>query len=132
VMTQGGPFQTFAGHKYISVETFRKSGAGVKTPVWFAEAALDTPAPLLYVYSTGDSGKAKRIRNNPRARVAPCDMRGNVTGDWVDARAEILQGEAAAVGMRAINRKYVPWKQLLDFFSAFRKHERIVIAIRPA
>jgi hypothetical protein len=131
-MTQGGPFETFAGHKYISVETVRKSGEGVKTPVWFAEAALDAPAPVLYVYSTGDSGKAKRIRNNPRVRVAPCDMRGNVTGDWVDARAEILQGEAAAVGMRALNRKYMPWKQLLDIFAAFRKNGRIVFAIRPA
>ncbi len=131
-MTPGESFQAFAGHKYISVETFRKSGEGVKTPVWFAEAGLDTPAPVLYVYSTGDSGKAKRIRNNPRVRVAPCDMRGNVSGDWVDARVEILQGEAAATGMRALNRKYVPWKQLLDFFAAFRKNDRIVFAIHPA
>jgi uncharacterized protein len=131
-MTQGGPFHSLAGHKYISVETFRKSGEGVKTPVWFAETALDTPAPVLYVYSTGDSGKAKRIRNNSRVRVAPCDMRGNVSGVWLDARAEILQGDAAAAGMRALNRKYMPWKQLLDIFAAFRKNDRIVFAIHPA
>jgi uncharacterized protein len=130
-MTQSGPFRSFAGRKYISVETFRKSSEGVKTPVWFAEAGLDTLAPVLYVYSTGDSGKAKRIRNNPRVRVAPCDMRGNVSGDWVDARAEILQGDAAATGMSALNRKYIPWKQLLDIFAAFRKNDRIVFAIHP-
>ncbi len=131
-MTQSGPFQSFAGHKYISVETFRKSGEGVKTPVWFAESGLDTSAPVLYIYSTGDSGKAKRIRNNPRVKIAPCDMRGNVKGDWVDARAEILQGEAAATGMRALNRKYMPWKQLLNLFAAFSNSDRIVFAIHPA
>jgi len=29
-------FAAFAGHKYLNLETFRKSGDGVKTPVWFA------------------------------------------------------------------------------------------------
>jgi PPOX class probable F420-dependent enzyme len=92
-MTQGSPFESFVGRGYISLETFRKSGAGVRTPVWFAESGLDTPVPLFYVYTIGDSGKAKRIRNNSRVRIAPCDMRGKVFGE---ARAEILQGEVAA------------------------------------
>ena len=131
-MAQGGPFQPFAGRKYISLETFRKSGEGIKTPVWFAEAALDSPAPFLYVYTIGNSGKAKRICNNSRVRIAPCDMRGNVLGDFVEARAKILQGEAAAEGMRALNRKYAPWKQLLDIFGSLRKRQQIVLAIRPA
>jgi len=131
-MAQGGPSQPFAGRRYISLETFRKSGEGIKTPVWFSEAALDSPAPFLYVYTIGNSGKAKRIRNNPRVRIAPCDMRGNVLGDFIEARAEILQGEAAAEGMRALNRKYAPWKQLLNIFAALRKREQIVLAIRPA
>lgn len=25
----------FDGHSYLNIETFRKSGVGVKTPVWF-------------------------------------------------------------------------------------------------
>jgi len=131
-MTQGEAFESFVGRGYISLETFRKSGEGVRTAVWFAEAGLDTPAPLLYVYTIGNSGKAKRIRNNPHVRIAPCDMRGNVLGGFIEARAEVLQGEAAAEGMRALNRKYLPWKQLLDLFASFRKRERIVLAIRPA
>jgi PPOX class probable F420-dependent enzyme len=131
-MTHGEAFRQLAGHKYISLETFRRSGEGVKTPVWFAGAGLDIPAPLLYVYTIGNSGKAKRIRNNPCVMVAPCDVRGKVLGEWVPARAEILQGEAAARGMRALNRKYFPWKQVLDVFASLRKRERIVFAIRPA
>jgi hypothetical protein len=34
--------------------------------------------------------------------------------------------------MQLLNKKYWPWKQLLDFFASFRPRERIVFAIRPA
>lgn len=134
-MSTGNPFQSFVGHKYLNLETFRKSGEGVRTPVWFAAAAPEAgegTAGTLYVYTIGNTGKVKRIRNNPRVRIAPCDMRGGLQGEWVEARAEILRGEEAAHGMRLLNRKYAPWKQILDFFALFRRRERIVFAIRPA
>jgi uncharacterized protein len=128
-------FAAFAGHKYLNLETFKKSGEGVKTPVWFAadpSASLDSSAAKLYVYTIGVSGKVKRIRNNGRVRIAPCDVRGRVLGEWVDARAEIVTGEEAARGMQLLNKKYVPWKQFLDFFASFRRRERTVFVIRPA
>lgn len=128
-------FAAFAGHKYLNLETFKKSGEGVKTPVWFAAepmAKLDSKEAKLYVYTIGATGKMKRIRNNPRVNVAPCDMRGGLKGNWVPARAEILTGAEAKHGMKMLNEKYVPWKQLLDFFARFRKQERAVFAIRPA
>jgi PPOX class probable F420-dependent enzyme len=128
-------FAAFAGHKYLNLETFKKSGEGVKTPVWFAadpSANLDSSDVKLYVYTIGVSGKVKRIRNNGRVRIAPCDMKGRVLGEWVDARAEIVTGEEAARGMQLLNKKYVPWKQLLDFFASFRRRERTVLVIRPA
>jgi uncharacterized protein len=116
----------FAGHKYLNLETFKKSGSGVRTPVWFA-----ADAATLYIYTNGNMGKVKRIRNNSRVRVAPCDMRGNLRGEWIDARAEIVSGAEADCGMKLLNQKYVPWKQLLDFFAMFRRQERAVLAIRP-
>jgi PPOX class probable F420-dependent enzyme len=125
----------FAGQKYLNLESFKKGGDGVKTPVWFAadpSPKLDSDDARLYVYTIGVSGKVKRIRNNPRVNVAPCDMRGNLKGDWVPARAEILSGAEAAHGMHLLNKKYLPWKQLLDFFAMFRKRERTVFVIRPA
>ena len=128
-------FAAFAGHKYLNLETFKKSGEGVKTPVWFAAdpaASLGSNDPKLYVYTIGVSGKVKRIRNNPRVRIAPCDMRGRVLGEWVEARVAILTGEEAARGMRLLNKKYFPWRQMLDFFAMFRRRERTVFAIRPA
>ena len=128
-------FAQFDGHKYLNLETFKKNGDGVKTPVWFAAdpaASLTSNDAKLYLYTIGVSGKVKRVRNNPRVKIAPCDMRGNVLGEWVEARAEIITGEEAARGMQLLNKKYFPWKQLLAFFASFSRRERIVFALHPA
>jgi len=87
--------------KYISLTTFRKSGAKVATPVWFGE-----DGDKLYVMTRSDSGKTKRIRNNPKVTVAPCAMRGEVTGPEFPAVARILPPAEQARARQAINRKY--------------------------
>jgi uncharacterized protein len=90
-----------SGQKYISLTTFRKTGAGVPTPVWFGE---DTGK--LYVMTRGDMGKAKRIRNNSQVKVAPCTIRGKVTGPEFPATARILPPEEHKHARATINRKY--------------------------
>jgi PPOX class probable F420-dependent enzyme len=128
-------FAAFAGQKYLNLETFKKSGDGVKTPVWFAaepSAKLDSTDAKLYVYTIGVSGKVKRIRNHPRVKIAPCNMRGDVLGEWVDARAEIVTGAEAEHGTALLNQKYFPWKQLLNFFAMFSRRGRTVFVVRPA
>ena len=128
-------FAAFSGQKYLNLETFKKSGQGVKTPVWFAaepSTKLDSHDAKLYVYTIGVSGKVKRIRNNPRVNIAPGDMRGNPKAPCVPARAEILTGAQAEHGMQLLNKKYAPWKQLLDFFAMFRERERTVLVLRPS
>ena len=127
-------FAAFANCKYLNLESFKKSGEGVRTPVWFAadpSASLDSSAAKLYIYTNGNTGKVKRIRNNPCVRIAPCDARGRLRGEWVEARAEIVTREDAQRGMQLLNKKYLPWKQLLGFFAMFRRRERAVLAIRP-
>jgi len=128
-------FAALRDQKYISVETFKKSGEGVKTPVWFAAdptTDISGPGACLFLYTIGNTGKVKRIRNNGRVRLAPCTMRGEVTGEWVEGHAEIIRGEEAARGMSLLSRKYFPWKQILNFFASFSRRERIVVTIRPA
>lgn len=128
-------FQPFAAQKYLNLETFKKSGAGVRTPIWFAAdpaKSLDSADAKLYVYTNAETGKVKRIRTNGHVRIAPCDLRGNVSGQWMDARAVIVGGVDASYAMQLLNRKYFPLKQLLDFFSMFRRRERVIIAILPA
>jgi len=119
----------FAKAKYFSLETFRKTGVGVRTPVWFAEDTTQQPRTVLYVYTLPDSGKAKRIRNNPKVRIAPCTMRGEVRGAWVDARARICDGAEVEKGQELLNQKYGLMKRLGDFFSRLRGRIQIVLAI---
>jgi PPOX class probable F420-dependent enzyme len=97
-----------AGQKYISLKTFRKSGVGVATPVWFGKED-----DKLYVMTRGDMGKTKRIRNNPQVRVAACTIRGTVTGAEFAATARILPAEDHARARQAINRKY--WAARIPF-----------------
>ena len=131
-MGNASAFAVLDGLKYLSLESFRKSGQGVPTPVWFAGDPSGGEPQTLFVYSSVDSGKAKRIRNNPRVRVAPCDMRGKLLGDWIEARAEIVTGAQAERAVRLLNQKYKPWKQLLDFFSKLGRNQHVLFAIRPA
>jgi len=127
-------FAAFRDHKYLSLETFKKSGEGVKTPVWFAAdpaSDLGSNEARLFLYTIGNTGKVKRIRNNPRVRIAPCKIKGEPLGEFVDATAVIITGEEAARAMKLLNKKYFPWKQLLGFFALFSRRERIVMVLRP-
>jgi PPOX class probable F420-dependent enzyme len=128
-------FAALRDQKYLSLETFKKSGEGVKTPVWFAaDPATDIAGndARLYMYTIGNTGKVKRIRNNGAVKVAPCTIKGVVLGDWADGKVEIITGETASKAMKLLNRKYFPFRQLLGFFALFSRRERVVMVIRPA
>jgi PPOX class probable F420-dependent enzyme len=114
----------FADQKYLNLETYRKTGQPVATPVWFAEAN-----GTLYMYSLANAGKVKRIRNNSRVRIVPCDMRGQPKGEWVEAKARILDEREAALGHKLLNDKYGWMKRIGDAFSKLRQRQRVVIAI---
>ena len=128
-MTEG-PLAAFAGKKYLSLETYRKSGQAVGTPLWFATAPDEA---VLYVYTLASSGKAKRLRRLPEAKIAPCDMRGRITGSWIPVRANFVSGETYALGMRLLDRKYWPLKPIMNLLTRLTpRRERVVIALRPA
>lgn len=119
----------FAGEKYLSLETYRKTGIPVRTPVWFARDDRD-PATL-FLYTEINAGKVKRIRNNPSVKIAPCTMRGTVKGEWLPATARLVGGEEATRGHALLNRKYWP-KRLVGFLSPGRRAKQQIIAIRSA
>jgi hypothetical protein len=93
---------TIRGQKYISLATFRKNGEKVATPVWFGEEG-----DKLYVMTRAKFGKTKRIRNNPQVTVAPCSIRGKVTGPESAAAARILPIEEQAHARQTVDRKYL-------------------------
>ena len=115
---------------YIVLETFRKSGEGVKTPVWVA-----AEGGKLYVWTVDNSGKVKRIRNNGRVRLAVSDSRGNPKSDWVEAQARVLAGAADAAKQEArISAKYGLQFKLFTLMSKFRRDAtpHVAIEISPA
>ena len=92
----------FADQKYLNLESVKRDGTPVQTPVWFAEEQ-----GVLYVYTLAKAGKVKRIRRNPHVRLAPCTMRGTVTGPWVEAEATIVDATTAAHGQGCDQRSLV-------------------------
>lgn len=109
------------GQKYIRLTTFRKNGAAVLTPVWFGEGD-----GKLYVMSRSDSGKCKRLRNNPKVRIAPCTIRGKVTGPEFDATARILPPEDWPRARKTIHEKY--WLARLPIWSKQNVYIEIEVA----
>ncbi len=75
------------GHSYARLTTFRKSGEPVSTPVWFA---LGPGHERVYVFTDVESGKVRRIRNDPRVGLAPSGFRGRPRGAEVRAEARVL------------------------------------------
>jgi PPOX class probable F420-dependent enzyme len=102
----------FAAEKYVSLETFKRDGTGVKTPVWAAPHEGG-----LVVFTAGDSFKVKRLRRDPRIRVAACDVRGIVRGEWRDGRGRIMERGEIARAHAALRAKYGFMMVMTDFFA---------------
>jgi PPOX class probable F420-dependent enzyme len=102
--------EQFKRQKYLNLETFRRSGEGMKTPVWFVQ-----DGEILYVSTVANSGKVKRVRNNGRVNVAACKMDGKVIGAWASAQArEIADPETGTKVNRMLDKKYGLIKKLFD------------------
>lgn len=121
----GDKLAQFAGQNYLNLESYRKDGTAVCTPVWFAEGD-----GLLYVYTLADSYKVKRIRNNPRVRVAPCNFKGALKGEWVPAQARILDEAGARRAHELLDRKYWFSKRIGNLMARLRGYKRAEIAIQ--
>jgi PPOX class probable F420-dependent enzyme len=116
----------FQGQKYLSLETFKKNGQGVKTPVWFV---LHNDS--FYAYTEANSWKVKRIRNNPRVRVAVCNMRGNVKGPWLDGTASLVEGDERLAADKLLDRKYF-LKVIFNLLVRINRHQRAMVKIKVA
>ena len=115
----------FARQNYISLETFKKNGQGVKTPVWFV-----LEHGVFYVYTEADSWKVKRIRNNPRVRVAVCNMRGTVKSPWLDMTASIIEGDERRTADALLTRKYF-LKRIGNLVTTITGAKRTMIRLDP-
>jgi PPOX class probable F420-dependent enzyme len=96
----------------------------VKSPVWFVENG-----GKLYIWTIATSGKVKRIRRNPKARISASSARGQPKGNWIEARARILNSTEGEDARTMIKKKYG-----FQFWLLNRLHgkDRIIIELDPS
>jgi PPOX class probable F420-dependent enzyme len=116
--------ERFSRQRYVNLESFRKNGQGIRTPLWFVEAQ-----GVLYMRTPAQSAKVKRIRNNPRVRIVPSDMRGNPNGEWINGEARLIPAEETERVNQLVKRKYGLLKRLIDIRSWLKGTKYMVIAV---
>ncbi|MEW1720259.1 PPOX class F420-dependent oxidoreductase [Streptomyces sp. NPDC093109] len=120
--------------RYVSLTTYRKDGTGVATPVWHAVDGGE-----LFIWTRSDSWKVKRIRNNGKALVTPCDARGRTAPGVVGApgTARLLDGAELDRVRKLIAAKYTWQFWLVDRPAAIvrrgsRPHTGIAVTLDAA
>jgi PPOX class probable F420-dependent enzyme len=94
-------FEHLRGHKYALLITYRRDGTGVPTPVWFG-----VREGKVYVHTEPRTAKVRRIRANPRVRMAPSTIRGKPRGAAAEGHARVLPAEDEAMAEAAIQANY--------------------------
>jgi hypothetical protein len=112
------------GENYINLETYRRSGIAVQTPVWFVVNNYS-----IYVRTIENSGKVKRIRNNPRVRIVPCEVNGYPKGEWISGIARIANANEMAQVDKLLDEKYGALKRQFEQKTLSQGFKYTVIAI---
>ena len=118
--------EPFARQQYLNLETFRKNGASMPTPVWFVQ-----DGETLYVRTVANSGKVKRIRNNGQVNIAPCKVDGALLGDWLPATAREVQDEQIDQKVnRLLDKKYGLMKKMFALSAALQGRKYTILEIK--
>ena len=107
--------------RYISLATYKKNGAEVRTPVWVMRQD-----DHLVVWTDGKSYKVKRLRRNPELQVAECNASGKrILGPWHKGTAQIIEDPERIAGVRrALKSKYGWQVTLVDFVLWIRRQKQ--------
>ena len=118
--------EPFTRQQYLNLETFRKNGASMPTPVWFVQ-----DGETLYVRTVANSGKVKRIRNNGQVNIAPCKVDGALLGDWLPATAREVQDEQIDQKVnRLLDKKYGLMKKMFALSAALQGRKYTILEIK--
>ena len=93
--------EQFLDHKYINLETYKKDGTPIRTPVWFV-----IHNDLIYVITREKTGKVKRLKNNHDVRIVTCSFNGEPKNQWIKGKAEKITGEEADKAIKLRKKKY--------------------------
>ena len=114
----------FLDQKYINLETYKKDGTPVRTPVWFV---IDND--LIYVITRDRTGKVKRLRNNQDVRIVLCSFKGEPKSEWIKGKAENITGDEANKIIKLRKKKYGMFARLSGIFTS-QKGNLMVYSIK--
>lgn len=114
----------FKGEKYLCLETYRKNGQAVKTPVWFVIFN-----GVVYIVTDSASGKVKRLQNNKFVQIVPSNFKGKPKGEWVKGIAFFGNESELNQTISLRNKKYGLLSKMIDVFLS-RKVKMISIGIK--
>jgi len=117
----GNHLDQFLDQKYINLETYKKDGTPVRTPVWFV---IDND--LIYVITRESTGKVKRLKNNHDVRIVLCSFKGEPKNEWIEGKADKITGEKADMVINLRKKKYGMSARLVGLL---RKGNSIVYSI---
>src|SRR5271157_3517301 len=115
----------FLNKEYIRLETFKKDGKIVVTPVWFV-----VEDGTIFVRSYANSGKVKRMRNNSYVKIAPSDAMGKPHGVTIEGTAVRVDGDKEIKISQLLYRKYGLKKMSFDLWGAIKQLDWAVFAIK--
>ncbi|MGC2569949.1 MAG: PPOX class F420-dependent oxidoreductase [Candidatus Nitrosopolaris sp.] len=104
---------TLSGHAYMNLETYRKNGMGIATPVWFTIG----DDKMIYVVTRTGTGKVKRLRNDSKVRIVPCNMRGQPKAEWLNGNGTFASPEQLKLALIRRDKKYGFKAKLSGLFS---------------
>ena len=113
----------FLDQKYVNLETYKKDGTPVRTPVWFM---IDND--IIYVITREKTGKVKRLKNNQNIRIVPCSFTGEFKNEWINGMAQKITGEEAEKAIKLRKKKYGLSARIAGLFSS-QKGNPIVYSI---
>tara|TARA_B100000953_G_scaffold225347_1_gene186881 strand:+ start:146 stop:520 length:375 start_codon:yes stop_codon:yes gene_type:complete len=119
----GNQLEQFLDQKYINLETYKKDGTPIRTPVWFV---IDND--LIYVITREETGKVKRIKNNQNVRIVPCSFKGEPKNEWIRGKAEKITDEGSQKAIKLRKKKYGMSARLIGLFTS-QKGNPIVYSI---
>jgi len=124
-MREDTKLEQFRNFEYIRLETVKKNGQVVPTPVWFV-----VEDDMLFVRSYANSGKVKRMKNNPHVRITPSDALGKPHGVTIEGTAERANGDTEIKISQRLYRKYGLMKMSFDLWGAIKQLDWAVFAIK--
>ena len=122
----GAAFAPLNASSVALLTTFRRSGAGVGTPV-----GISVVPGKAYFTTWSTTGKVKRIAHDQHVTLAPCTRGGKPIGPSVEGAARRLEGAEAADMRAMLGAGFQRWLWEM-VYTVFLRAQPVIYEVTPA